>query len=362
MVSGLVRTLVAGALLLSIGLSLGSRSASAADFAINEMVVVSTDALNLRTDAGTDGEVVMVLQDGARMLVKDGPRADDGYNWYKVILIGDSDETPITGWVASDFIASENGGGGDFVDAQWVEVSDGPLNVRSTASLTGSISSVVQTGFTATVVPDSDLVDAGGFTWINITTGGAVHGWVATDFLSILTSDPGDDSPATGFEDALGVAVIDGPVNVRRAPGLDQTIVTTLQTGSEVPVDGAAGTEIVTADGFEWVAVLVGNGIPGYIATDFLEPLDHSPNLGSDDTLSRLSDADAAVVTDGPLNLRAEPGTSGQILLTLEDGDYLWLAQPVTDYAETVEGHTWVLVDVAGETGWVAIGFISPAE
>ena len=83
--------------------------------------------------------------------------------------------------------------------------------------------------------------------------------------------------------------------------------------------------------------------------------------LGSSDALAPFVDAEGAFVTDGPLYLRAEPGTGREILLTLDEGDYLWIAQPVIENTATVGDYVWILVDVAGETGWVAIDFITAA-
>ena len=94
MLSGLVRALIVSALLLSVAGSVGLRSVAAADFAVND-VVVTTDSLNLRSAAGTSASVKQVLNLGQRLMIKDGPQAKNGYDWYKVILLGDSDETPI---------------------------------------------------------------------------------------------------------------------------------------------------------------------------------------------------------------------------------------------------------------------------
>jgi uncharacterized protein YgiM (DUF1202 family) len=352
--------LVIAAVLLTPALTMGVRTASA-DFESNDVVVVTTDFLNLRSDAGTDGRIITTLGNSMRLLVTDGPREDDGYVWYRVTVLGDSDEEPLRGWVVEDFIALEGDSNSGFDSAAWIRVIDGPVNVREVPGTQNDILRVLDEGDGLEVIASSDLIESDGFTWINVVLSSSVSGWVATDFLEALSEEPDDGSGDTGFEGALGVEVTDGPVNVRRAPGLDQTIVTTLETGNQVPINGGTNAIITTEDGFDWVPVLVGNGIRGHIAIDFLAPLDFSPNLGSDDTLSLLEDADAAIVSDGPLNLRADPGTSGDILFTLETGDYLWLAQPVIENAETVEGYTWVLVDVAGETGWVAIDFIDPA-
>lgn len=351
-----VRVLFVAATLLVSGLGFSLRSASA-EFETSDVVIVTTDFLNLRSDAGTDGEVLSVLRNGMRAVVNEGPREDDGYVWYRVTVLGDSDEA-LRGWVAEDFIELEGGPDVDFDSAAWIRVVDGPVNAREAPGVQNDIVRVLEEGESLEVIASSNLVASGGYSWINVVLTSSVSGWVATDFLEPLSAEPVDNS---GFEGALGVAVVDGPVNVRRAPGIDQQVVTTLETGSEAPVNGGASAVLSSADGLDWIPVLVGSGVRGYIAVDFLAPLDYSPNLGSDDTLSLLEDAGAAFVTDGPLNLRAEPGTNGAILFTLETGDYLWLAQPVIDNAETVEGYTWILVAVAGETGWVAIDFIDPA-
>lgn len=77
-----------------------------AAFTIGQAVVVNTDALNLRTAAGTSAAVIMVLPHGQSLTVTGGPTSADGYTWYQV-------ETPkvdgmigwVTGWVAGEFLA-----------------------------------------------------------------------------------------------------------------------------------------------------------------------------------------------------------------------------------------------------------------
>jgi uncharacterized protein YgiM (DUF1202 family) len=357
MMSALFRVLIVSAIVLVTGISVFPRGAAADHLDVGDVAIVATDWLNLRSDAGTDGTIRETLRSGMRLMVKDGPRDDDGYTWYKVAVLGDSDEAPLTGWVAEDFIVPESTSSG-FDSAGWVRVVDGPVNLRNAAGLGGVVLDTLATGETADVITASDLVKEDGYTWIHVSQDSGETGWLAIDFLDPLNSDPGGS--VAGFDDAQGVRVVDGPMNVRRAPGLDQTIVGQLSAGAEVPVDvTVSGLE--AADGYDWIAVRFGNGIPGYLATDFLEPLSYSPNLGSSDALSQFVDAEGAFVTDGPLYLRAEPGTGGDILLTLEDGDFLWIAQPVIENTATVGNYVWILVDVAGETGWVAIDYITAA-
>jgi uncharacterized protein YgiM (DUF1202 family) len=357
MMSASLRLLVVSAIVLVVGFSAFPRAAAADHLDVNDVVVVATDWLNLRSDAGTDGAIRETLRSGIRLMIKDGPRDDDGWTWYKVAVLGDSDEAPLTGWVVEDYIVLESDSGG-FDSAGWVRVVDGPVNLRDAAGLDGDVLDTLATGEVADIITASDLVKEDGYTWIHVSQDNGETGWLAIDFLDPLNSDPGGS--VSGFDDAQGVRVVDGPINVRRGPGLDQTIVGQLSVGAEVPVDVSV-SDIETADGYDWIAIRFGNGIPGYVATDFLEPLSYSPNLGSSDALAPFVDAEGAFVTDGPLYLRAEPGTGSEILLTLDEGDYLWIAQPVIENTATVGDYVWVLVDVAGETGWVAIDFITAA-
>jgi uncharacterized protein YgiM (DUF1202 family) len=362
MISGWVRALVVGALLLAVGVSLGPRSVSAADFEKNDIAVVATDLLNVRSDAGLDGRIVTTFGNGLRLLILDGPRDADGYTWYKVQGIGDSDEDPLVGWVASDFIAAE-GAEDNFASARWVVVSDGPVNVRMGAGTSRSIVTTMAEGETASVIGRTGLSDANGYTWINLLLNDGSSGWVATDFLSILTADPGDGGNEGGFDGAEGVEVIDGPLNVRNTPSLTGSIGHTVQTGFKFFI--AIDSDLVEADGYTWVNITTFGAIHGWVATDFVSPIADMPcgdGACYPEELDPYFQVSAAIVTDGPVNLRASAGTSADILMTLEDGDYLWISKPVVDHVEEANGYTWIEVTAAGETGWVAIDFISPAE
>jgi uncharacterized protein YraI len=147
-------------------------------------------------------------------------------------------------------------------------------------------------------------------------------------------------------------------VNVRSTGGTDKSIVGTLQTGVEVPVDGGVA-KMTTADGYEWIAVRFGNGILGWVATDFLAPLSYSPNLGSDDGWGH---AVSVLVTDGPVNMRETPGTDSEILATIPTGGHV-LVNPGSEL-ETADGYTWVQIKRQGTPtfGWLAIDFLTPSD
>src|SRR3954452_23754394 len=57
----------------ALAISLHPNRVFAADFSVGDTVVVDTDRLNLRADAGTSSAVVEVLDNGVTGVVTDGP-------------------------------------------------------------------------------------------------------------------------------------------------------------------------------------------------------------------------------------------------------------------------------------------------
>ncbi len=74
-----------------------------AEFQIDQGVQVNDTTVNLRAEANTTADVVMVLDELQQMTVTDGPVAGENYSWYQVQFENTDGET-VQGWVASDFI------------------------------------------------------------------------------------------------------------------------------------------------------------------------------------------------------------------------------------------------------------------
>ncbi|MDQ2682129.1 MAG: SH3 domain-containing protein, partial [Chloroflexota bacterium] len=336
--------------------------ARAATFSIGDTVLVNTDYLNLRSDAGTDGTIRDVLIYGQSLEVLDGPRSDDGLIWYRVGV----DATGIAGWVAGDYIAYSLVGGpsSDFEGAPGVRVVDGPLNVRGSAGLDGSIVGTLSTGFEVpTYASSGQVVSADGYDWIRILFGNGIEGWAATDFLTPLNYSPnlGSDD---GWSSAEGVEVVNGPVNLRLSPSLDGAIFDTADTGDIINL--WVGTDLVSADGYTWIKLKsFSSAEPLWAAIDFLRPVADMPCSDGACYPEELNDffgAETAVVTDGPVNMRSAPTTSAAILLTLEEGDYLFGVQLVySQGGDPVEadGYFWVYATAGGFEGYVAIDFLT---
>src|SRR4051812_13180004 len=93
-----------------------------------EVMLVNTDALNLRSDASVDADVVAVLETGASVTVVDGPVSADGYEWYQISSdAGD-------GWVDSEYLNDTlTYSGTDASTGASLVVNTDILNLRSDA-------------------------------------------------------------------------------------------------------------------------------------------------------------------------------------------------------------------------------------
>lgn len=250
-----------------------------------------------------------------------------------------------------------------FFSGETVYVTTNYLNLRSNPGTDGTVRDVLIFGNELTVIegPSSD----DGFLWYKVRAVDInLLGWVAEDYIARSTSDS-----LTGFEDALGVVVIDGPLNVRAFARTSALILTTLATDFEVPVNENLAGSLVDSDGYTWINILYGNGLPGWVATEFLSPLAYSPNLGSDDgqgaaaSIWAFDGIDSAYVSDGPVNMRDDATTGADILITLETGDYLFGVEIVYSGDEPIwsDGYYWVFATAAGFEGYIATDFLTPA-
>ena len=74
-------------------------AASAPSLTSGETVIVNTDALNLRSAAGSESEVVDILDGSTEGQVVSGPETADDMAWYEVDFDG------VQGWVSRNYLA-----------------------------------------------------------------------------------------------------------------------------------------------------------------------------------------------------------------------------------------------------------------
>lgn len=74
-------------------------AATAPSLTSGETVIVNTEALNLRSAAGSESEVVEILDASAEGQVVSGPETADDMSWYEVDFDG------VQGWVSRSYLA-----------------------------------------------------------------------------------------------------------------------------------------------------------------------------------------------------------------------------------------------------------------
>lgn len=135
----------------------------------------TTDYLNLRSSASTGSGVIAVLPPNATGTVTGGPQTGGGYTWWQIRTSAG------TGWAAEPWLAKTAAQPPDNGGPTTVQVSDGPLNMRSGAGLVYGVVAVLPTGTQLTVV--GGPVAASGYTWYKVTSTTYGTGWVASAFV-----------------------------------------------------------------------------------------------------------------------------------------------------------------------------------
>lgn len=70
------------------------------EIAVDAIVTLTEEGVNMRSDATTSSDVVQQLALGDTFTVADGPVEADGYTWWLLV----DDESSVAGWVADDFL------------------------------------------------------------------------------------------------------------------------------------------------------------------------------------------------------------------------------------------------------------------
>lgn len=227
---------------------------SGTEFSAGDTVIVATDDLQFRAEAGLRADVLSVLTDGTYATVTDGPIAADDYTWYALDIDGE------TGWAAAEYLVFASESEALLPGAVVTIVSD-DVNLRDGASLEGAILTNLMTGTSATIVSGPETVDD--YDWYEIEVDGTV-GWVVSDYLATSGSTIPLDVGATALVDTDGDIL-----SLRAAAGFETEILDYLESGATVTIVSGP-TEV---DGYEWYEVTTDLG-NGWVAGMYLAAAD----------------------------------------------------------------------------------------
>ena len=220
---------------------------------------VTTDALNLRSGAGTDYHVKTVLSKGTTVTILDNSdvnwakvRTADGTEGYcskaYLDIAGSSAQEPSSPTQQPE----QNESASNTTELQAV-LTGSDVNLRSGAGTGYSLIGSLYLGQCVTVIDNSDA------NWAKIRTESGQEGYCTKEFLQI--SD-GSGSNA-GEEVSIGKAITTDYLNLRSGAGLNHNVLTVLAKGAVVDViDNSDGT---------WVKVKTNDGTVGYCSKDYLQ-------------------------------------------------------------------------------------------
>lgn len=301
-----------------------------AAFVSGQTAVVADGPLNLRSGAGTGYSIIETLATGDYVEIQSGPTSAGGYQWYLVYV----DATGSTGYVAGVFLGPVSGG--SFSIGDTVYVADGPLNVRSGPGTGYAVIDTIAYGTNGLVVDGP--VFANGYTWYELDyVGGTSDGWVAGDYLALVS---------TGGGFAIGdIVVVDSAtLNVRSGPGTGYAVIDQLTYGNQgVVLDGP-----VSADGYTWYQLNYSfGGYTGWVAGEYLSYV----------SSGGFAIGDTVYVTAAGLNVRSGPGTGYAVIDTIVYGTN----GLVVDGPVVANGYTWYELDYVGgiSDGWVAGDYLA---
>lgn len=265
----------------------------------------------------------------------------------------------------SSFTVQATGGGGGtvppppppttstkFIIGDRVQVNAGPLNVRSSPSLSAEILGTQNLGALGTVIGGSLYSD--GSWWWQIDYDFGADGWSIEDYLNKVTATPPPPPapPPSAFTKFVVGDRIETLYNVkvRSLPSLSGTVLGGQKQGSQGTVVGGP----IFADGYWWWQVNYDSGADGWSAEDFLKKVSATglPPPGSVST--KFIIGDRVEVTD-ILKVRAAPSLSGARLGNQKKGNRgVVIGGPIF-----ADGYWWWQINYdSGADGWSAEDFL----
>lgn len=154
------------------------------------------------------------------------------------------------------------------------------LNLRSSASTTSSVVTVLPTGAELTVTS----VESNG--WLGVRTGSGRTGYVSGEFVEYVSGptdtpdpEPEPDPDPDGFEVGQTVRVTAEPsLNLRAGPGTSYEAITSLTTGVLLTITS------VESNG--WLGVRTSGGTTGFVSGEFVAAYDPNTGVASGASLS----------------------------------------------------------------------------
>ncbi|MCD4997917.1 SH3 domain-containing protein [Enterococcus gallinarum] len=307
----------------------------------------TTASMNIRSDASTTAAVTGSLTANTTftaVAVKTGTSVNGNTNWYKVSG---------KGWVSGAYLTEVNSGSTSG-NANDNTVNTGinqkmkttaTLNIRSTASTSGSIVGSLSQGSTVTATAVKTGTSVNGNTkWYYVSGKGWVSGAYLTEVNSGSTlGNTNDNTANTGINQKMKTTAT---LNIRSTASTNGSIVGSLSQGSTVTVTAVKNGTSVNGN-TKWYYVSGKGWVSGAYLTSDSSSSSNTSNTG--DSINQK------MKTTATLNIRSTASTSGSIVGSLSQGSTV-TATAVKNGTSVNGNNKWYYV--SGK-GWVSGAYLT---
>lgn len=297
-----------------------------------QIVKVDEVKVNVRTKAGTDGDIITTVAKDQK-LKYDAVETVGDVKWYKV-SVGETEGYICGTYVSVVTLTPTNGTATTTTNAAVVttnanatggtlKVTGTILNVRSSTSTSSKKLTTVEKGQTYSY---SNVKTVDGINWYYIKVNSTTSGWVMGTFVSV-----GEATETSG-----SLKVTGNILNVRSDASISAQKITELKNG-----DTYTYTDVKNVAGINWYYIKVNASTNGWVMGSYVSLV--QPGTAS------APESGSLKVTGTILNVRASASTSAKKLTTLKQGKTCTYSN-----TKTVDGIKWYYIRVNSSiSGWV---------
>ncbi len=278
---------------------------SAVEASPSKSGIVTANQLRVRSGPSTSYKVVTTLTQGATVTINKTES-----NWHQIKT------SSVTGWVAAEFIEEiKSDTGGSSSSQQTGKITANNLNVRSTASTSGTILGKLQKGSTVSI----QSVESN---WVKIQYNGQAA-WISKEFVEIssTSSQPSvANNTDTGSSSGLIGTITATTLNVRSTSSLNGKIIGT--------VSKAQAFEILAEEN-NWAKIKLKNGQLGWVASWYL-----SKEQSSTTTKVDVDENSTATILYNGTNIRKSATTNSSVISRANAGEAFTVLSVKNDWYE----------------------------
>ena len=226
---------------------------------VTENVRIKGNEVCIREGKSTNFKEIARLNNGQVLLrIETAAAREFGYYWDKIVLPDGR-----KGYVARDYIEKIN----DVTNANTSAVATTAVNLRNGPGTNGTrVVLTLTSGQAVTIIETGKYNGLDGYNWSRVKLANGTQGYLVSDYVK----DIAQSNYTIGYVNCDVGSV----VNIRGGIGTNYPVVTSLPKDTKVTVlQKNAGS----SNGFNWDKIVVGSGLEGYIANEYLRYEENKP-------------------------------------------------------------------------------------